>query len=140
MKEIEIKFKNNEIQPTATRLLVMEAIEKQDHPVSLNELENLLDTVDKSTIFRALCLFTEKGLIHEIEDGSGCRKYCKCSHNDALSEMSYVHFTCIKCHQTECLSKVKFPAIKIPNNYSIVEQSFLIKGICPTCQHLIKKE
>ncbi|MBO5829074.1 MAG: transcriptional repressor [Paludibacteraceae bacterium] len=125
------------IQPTATRLLVLKAIENNGAPLSLNDLENLLDTVDKSTIFRALTLFAEKGIIHEIEDGSGCRKYCRCTHNYSLAQSSFVHFTCIKCHKTVCLNAIISPNIEIPKGYSILEQSFLIKGFCPDCQQKV---
>ena len=125
------------IQPTATRLLVLKAIENNGAPLSLNDLENLLDTVDKSTIFRALTLFAEKGIIHEIEDGSGCRKYCRCTHNYSLAQSSFVHFTYIKCHKTVCLNAIISPNIEIPKGYSILEQSFLIKGFCPDCQQKV---
>ena len=36
------------IHPTAIRLLVLEAMQKINRPVSLSELETILDTVDKS--------------------------------------------------------------------------------------------
>ena len=59
MKKIENILIEKDIQPTATRLLVLKAIENNGAPLSLNDLENLLDTVDKSTIFRALTLFAD---------------------------------------------------------------------------------
>ena len=41
-----------EIQPTAIRILVLQAMLKAGRSVSLLDLENMLDTVDKSSIFR----------------------------------------------------------------------------------------
>ena len=40
-----------EIQPTAIRILVLQAMLKAGRSVSLLDLENMLDTVDKSSIF-----------------------------------------------------------------------------------------
>ena len=39
------------VKPTAVRILVFRALEEAQLPVSLLDLENLLETVDKSTIF-----------------------------------------------------------------------------------------
>lgn len=133
MKEIEKLLKITGIQPTATRLLIYQAIQNHNAPISLTELEILLDTVDKSTIFRALSLFTEKGILHELEDGSGSKKYCFCTHQENSNHISYVHFTCIKCHKTFCLDDLNLSWQNIPNEFSILEQSLLIKGICPQC-------
>ena len=60
-----------EISPTAIRLLVLQAMLQADRSVSLLDLENMLDTVDKSTIFRTIMLFLSHHLIHSIDDGTG---------------------------------------------------------------------
>lgn len=122
------------IQATAMRLLVMSAIIDNDGPVSLNELEAALETVDKSTISRALNLFSAKGALHEINDGSGSRKYCLCRDGEESANGSHVHFTCIRCHKTVCIESVHVPHIDLPEGYTIAEQSYLIKGICPDCE------
>lgn len=44
----------------------------------MSELEDALESVDKSTVFRTLSLFAARHLLHEIEDGSGSTKYCIC--------------------------------------------------------------
>ena len=43
-----------EIQPTAIRILVLQAMLKAGRSVSLLDLEKILDTVDKSSIFRTI--------------------------------------------------------------------------------------
>ena len=42
------------VKPTAIRLLVADAILSAKRAVSLSDLEVILDTVDKSSIFRTL--------------------------------------------------------------------------------------
>ena len=46
-----------EIQPTAIRILVLQAMLKAGRSVSLLDLEKILDTVDKSSIFRTITPF-----------------------------------------------------------------------------------
>ena len=60
-----------EIQPTAIRILVLQAMLKAGRSVSLLDLEKILDTVDKSSIFRTITLFLSHHLVHSIDDGTG---------------------------------------------------------------------
>ena len=86
------------VKPTAVRILVFRALEEAQLPVSLLDLENLLETVDKSTIFRTLNAFLAHHLIHAIEDGSGSLKYEVCSNEDTCSiDDMHTHFYCERC-------------------------------------------
>ena len=52
-----IKLEQREIKPTAIRLLILKTMMQQQDAFSLLDLENELDTVDKSTINRTITLF-----------------------------------------------------------------------------------
>ena len=71
------------IKPTAIRMLVLKAMMETEQAVSLLDLENKLDTVDKSTIFRTITLFVSHHLAHSVDDGTGDRKSTRLnsSHN-----------------------------------------------------------
>lgn len=92
-----------EIQPTAIRILVLQAMLKAGRSVSLLDLENMLDTIDKSSIFRTITLFLSHHLVHSIDDGTGSFKYavcsasCSCEVNDL-----HTHFHCESCNKTFC--------------------------------------
>ena len=66
-----------DIQPTAIRILVLRTMMQAGRSVSLLDLETMLDTVDKSTIFRTLTLFLSHHLIHSIDDGTGSLQVCR---------------------------------------------------------------
>lgn len=51
------KLKNRNIKPTSLRILILKTMLQESRAVSILDLENLLDTVDKSTIFRTITLF-----------------------------------------------------------------------------------
>lgn len=65
-------------KPTAIRMLVLKAMMETEQAVSLLDLENKLDTVDKSTIFRTITLFVSHHLAHSVDDGTGSLKYAVC--------------------------------------------------------------
>ncbi|MDR2914189.1 MAG: transcriptional repressor [Tannerella sp.] len=123
------------VKPTANRLLVFAAMKKMGHAFSLNDMEEELLSMDKSTIFRTLVLFLEQHLIHSVEDGSGSLKYCVCHNNgDCSPEEFHCHFYCEICHQTFCLEGIHIPIVSVPKGYSVREANYLLKGICVECK------
>ena len=51
------------MRPTANRILVLRALRESAYPMSLADLENHLETLDKSSIFRVLTLLLEHDII-----------------------------------------------------------------------------
>ena len=78
------------IRPTAVRIMVFRAMYELHDTFSLTDLENTLDSVDKSTLFRTLSLFAQHHLVHKIEGGSGSTKYCLCR-NDHVCRVAIRH-------------------------------------------------
>lgn len=134
MNNIEEILKKAEITPTANRILVYRKLSESSKPMSLTELEILLDTVDKSTISRTLTLFKSQGLLHSFNDGSGSTKYeiCRCVDENKNNDR-HVHFRCEKCGETVCLNDIKVPNVKLPEGYIIHEISYIINGECSEC-------
>ncbi|MDR2809404.1 MAG: transcriptional repressor [Tannerellaceae bacterium] len=126
------------IKPTAIRLLVFRAMLEHPQAFSLMDMENKLDTVDKSTLSRTISLFRKKLLIHSIDDGSGsikysvCRSECTCS----LSDL-HVHFSCTRCKRTFCLENISIPEVQLPSGFLLENINFVLKGLCGHCSKLI---
>ncbi len=122
------------IQPTAIRLLVLDALAQAHESLSLADLDNRLDTVDKSTIYRTLTLFLAHRLIHSIDDGTGSFKYalcadgCTCQGNDL-----HAHFHCERCNRTFCFTNLPAPLVSLPEGFSIRSINYVLKGLCPEC-------
>lgn len=128
------------IRVTAVRSLIWRTIrDKMKEAFSLADIELALLSVDKSTLFRALVLFTEKGLLHTVNDGSGSSKYCVCHCSDHEHHSGHVHLTCINCHKTWCLEDVPIPAVPIPQNFELQEAEYIVKALCPKCKKEIEK-
>lgn len=134
MKGLEKILEGRGVQATAMRLLVLSTFAAQAAPLSLAEIETILETVDKSTISRALNLFLQKDLISEVDDGSGSRRFCRNFDLELGTRVSHVHFTCVNCHKTVCLDQVEVPKVDLPEKFTPLEWSYLIKGLCPNCR------
>jgi len=124
------------IRPTAVRIIVFRAMYELHDTFSLTDLENTLDSVDKSTLFRTLSLFAQHHLVHKIEDGSGSTKYYLC-HNDHVCRVDelHCHFYCESCHKTYCLDHTYIPMVHYPKGFELHSVDYLLKGLCPDCRN-----
>ncbi len=129
-----IVFKHLGIRPTSVRIVVYRAMSKFKDTFNLQDIENELGWMDKSSIFRALTLFSEKKLLHTISDGSGTQKYCVCHHLGTCDTSKlHCHFHCVKCDKTYCLSDITPPHIDTPNGFVVEKVSYIIDGVCSSC-------
>ena len=123
------------VKATANRLMIARALADAHRPLTMTELEDLLETIDKSNVFRTLQLFREAHLVHALEDtGDGVRyEFCH-SHAEGHDDDLHVHFYCEKCHRTYCLEDKPVPAVDPPEGYVVESSSMLLRGICPDCK------
>lgn len=129
------RLEKKNVKPTAIRLLVVDAILSAGHAVSLSDLEVMLDTVDKSSIFRTLELFVKHHIVHSIDDGSGSVKYEICEGEDecTLDDM-HVHFYCTVCHKTFCFKTIHIPLVQLPEGFTLESVNYMAKGVCKDCR------
>lgn len=132
---IENILNDKGVKPTSNRILVLKEIIKASHPVSLADLEAMLEfSMDKASIFRVLELFSKKDIVHVIEDGSRSLKYelCQSSSNHSIYDQ-HVHFYCENCKEIYCFDTVGVPLINMPDGFHPHSVNYMIKGICPKC-------
>ena len=129
-----IIFSRLGIRPTSVRIVVFRAISKFKNTFNLQDVEDELSWMDKSSIFRTLNLFAAKSLLHTINDGSGTQKYCLCHHpGECDSHEMHCHFHCVKCGTTYCLSSVYPSHINLPEGFVVEKVSYIIDGVCSSC-------
>lgn len=132
--EIESKLNNRKIRPTAMRILVLRYFLEENNCTSLAELESAFEHADKSTLFRTLSTFEQKGLIHKIEDGTGITKYGLCTENcDCSLDFQHFHFHCENCNETFCLKSIKPKSLDIPKGFTVNSANLVLKGLCSNC-------
>ncbi len=134
------QLRRREIAPTAIRLLVLKAMQQAGRTVSLLDLEEMLDTVDKSTLSRTLSLFLSHHLVHSIDDGTGSLKYAVCSDSCSCQvDDLHTHFHCLRCNKTFCFTNIPTPLVNLPEGFTVESINYVVKGVCPDCARKGKK-
>lgn len=142
MEEYVRMLEERGVKPTSNRLLVLQALQRQDCALSITDLEALIGTIDKSGVFRALTLFLEHHLVHCVDDGSGMLKYalcppaCHCGEceHGGLEDL-HTHFRCERCGRTFCLRGLPIPAVQLPQGFVLNSANYVMVGLCPECSH-----
>ncbi len=133
-REIINRLEQKGIKPTANRILVYKTLAAKAMPMSLRNLEEVMVSMDKSSIFRTLTLFLEHDVVHAFEDGRGvlnyelCGEEGECHHHDG-----HIHFYCESCQRSFCLEDIHIPGFDLPAGFHPHSVSFVIKGECPKC-------
>ena len=128
------------IKPTAIRMLVLKAMIDAEQAVSLLDLENKLDTVDKSSILRTITLFVSQHPAHRVDASTGSLKYeeCESECTSAVKDL-HTHFYCEYCHKTFCLENIHVPVVDLPEGFAVRSINYVLKGCCAECAAELKK-
>lgn len=128
------KLEKKGVRATSIRIIVLDALMSSSRAMSLSDLETVLDTVDKSSIFRSLEVFEKHHVVHSIDDGTGSIKYEVCEGEDecTVSDM-HTHFYCEKCRRTYCLKDIEVPVVSLPEGFELHSVNYIVKGICKDC-------
>tara|TARA_R110000868_G_scaffold116996_2_gene310918 strand:- start:3273 stop:3689 length:417 start_codon:yes stop_codon:yes gene_type:complete len=135
MKEIEKRLNDNGVRPTAMRILIYKYMAEKEVAVALTDIENAFAKADRTTLYRTLKTFVEKGIVHQIDDGTHISKYALCEPgcNCELEQDLHLHFHCNNCEETVCLTEQKIPHINLPDGYIAEDANLVVKGICEKC-------
>lgn len=135
MEILEQLMLQNNVKPTAMRLLVLQFLFIKKIAVSLSNIEDYFDNCDRTTLYRTIKTFVESGIAHQIDDGTGIAKYALCEEhcNCELGIDLHLHFHCSSCNETVCLTAHKIPTINLPEGYEAADANLVIKGICDKC-------
>ncbi len=135
MDEIEKLLDSRNIRPTAMRLLVYKFLKEREGAVTLNDIEESFDHSERTTLYRTIKTFEKKGLVHQIDDGTGVAKYALgvAGKSKEASQDLHLHFHCTKCGETICLTDHKIPNISLPEGFLTEDINLVLKGICDKC-------
>ncbi len=131
-------LKKHQLRLTDCRKDVIAFFLGRNYAIAQPELEKSLQQFDRVTLYRTLGTFVDKGIIHQVIDGSGANKYALCSPNCSQHQHKdeHIHFTCVECGLTKCLESVAIPKIQLPKGYQLLDANFLIKGVCASCPNV----
>ena len=133
LTSIDILKKYN-LRSTEGRKETLDVIMRSKCALSHQEIENMLPIrLDRITTYRTLVSFKKKGIVHSIVDPhSGTAKYI---FSDGKVPYQHAHFKCITCGIMICLGGEieRIDMVRVPTEYKALQYSFVIEGLCPTC-------
>ena len=138
MQTIEQVLEAKAIRVTAMRLLIYKFLAQRPMAATLTDIEQAFDKADRTTLYRTIKTFEEKGVVHQIDDGTGITKYALCETGcscDIETDL-HLHFHCNQCNETVCLTDHKIPQIKVPLGFIAEDVNLVVKGICDKCSGL----
>ncbi len=129
----ENKLLNKNTRPTSMRILVYDFLDEQESALSLSEIEQSFEHADRTTLYRTLKTFEEKGIVHSIQENHTTRyMLCDDGCNEHTHKDWHLHFYCKICKQTTCRENFTFPSGPSPD-FRIDEIRLFAKGICEHC-------
>lgn len=133
--EITALLNQKGVRSTVMRILVYRFLVNQKNAITLTDIEGAFEKSDRSTLYRTAKKFEEKGIVHQVDDGSGVPKYAlgERNCNNEVHQDLHIHFRCTQCDETVCLTDYKIPQINLPDGYVADDVNIVVKGKCEMC-------
>ncbi len=135
-KIVEI-LKSKDLKRTPVRQMVLTSLLESSFALSQNDIEKKFENqFDRITLYRTLKSFEEKGVVHRIYNSFGEAKYAICSegcHEHSHSD-HHLHFNCLKCKHTFCITEVHIPHFHLPDGMQALQYNFSVEGFCKSCR------
>lgn len=135
MEESLTILKANKLKITPLREAVLKELIASETGLSQQDLNQLLQvSFDRSTLFRTLNTFEEKGILHKVMNEEGIAKYAFTQHQRESAPSDHAHFYCIKCKNIFCLDySVTLAMIPVPEGFQKQGVEMQVRGVCDKC-------
>ena len=137
-------LKAKEFKLTARRELTLKVLlQNEGEHLSAEEVYNLVKReepdVGLATVYRALELFQEVGIIHAIDFGDGRKRY-EFGMEEGKDQHHHHHLICTKCgsiieFKEDLLDEIESQVSK-KHNFTITDHQLKIFGVCSRCREI----
>jgi len=135
-KAIENILKCHNLRKTEMRGHVLELfLSSNREAIAHPELERRLPNADRITLYRTLKSFEEKGIIHQVVDGTQATKFALCvgACNTDQHFDQHAHFHCKDCGKTICLDEKIENTFNVPQGFQVTQAHLVLEGRCEGC-------
>ena len=122
---------------TGPRKAILDILRNHPHPLTNREILAAMPQTqcDLATIYRAMHLLEELGMVKQFDFGDGAARYELIGEGGAGH---HHHLVCTHCAEVveieECFSKEMEKRIAAQNGFKAVTHKLEFFGICPDCQ------
>lgn len=125
-------FSKQHLRLTKPRQIVFQALKQVAHPLSITEIIRACPTVDATSVYRTIDLFSKLGITASVSHGWKQRY--------ELAEPFQPHHHHIRCTACEKLIDIDWPdlekqieALSRKYAFTITGHSFELSGLCANC-------
>jgi len=130
-------LKSADIHVTRCRIAVYKMFVRHKEALPTSYINKYLSGIlDRTSVYRALKLFIQKGILVRIPNTEGEIRYILTQHianKSAFTQPQVACFVCTCCQQTELLDESIFQRFKLPKSINANQWYFLIEGVCKKC-------
>lgn len=122
------------LRRTKPRTAILKVLLKAGRPITQEQIAVAMGTKapDKVTIYRTLETFVSANIVHRAFLQARTQHFEMS--NRCTQHQCHPHFTCTSCGDTHCMTEIKVPMTKSPQNGFIVRhQRVQLEGLCPHC-------
>jgi len=126
-------LRQKRLRVTAPRVAILQTLLEAGCPLSEADIAERLggNAPDKTTIYRTLISLVQAEVVHKAFVQH--RQWHFEPAHRCSAHQCHPHFTCIRCHRTECLYGVVVPLVELPDGLTMHRQQIRIEGICAAC-------
>lgn len=137
LDDLEQALQHRSLRLTGPRRAVLAALQRQNRPVTINELHAALGPgeCDLATVHRSVRLLRDLGLVQRVELGDGRSRFELIQPGTADH---HHHLVCVRCaavvNLEECVPRELEERVATRNGYRQVTHRLEFFGVCPECQ------
>lgn len=129
-------LKNNNLKVTRGRKAILEVLTEADKSLGvesiLKECKGKGVSINLSTVYRALEMFEDKGIVDKFTVNDGISSY-------KLKGKEHKHMLqCSICHkqvEVPCPMKQVEEIVESETGFVLTEHNLIMKGVCEQCRH-----
>ncbi len=127
-------FLNKNIRQTAFREKVLAVFDNNKTALSIEFLESEIGEHDRTTLYRTIKTFIDKGVLHEVVLPNEPKKLALCDTSCSSEEHvhQHIHFKCTSCTKIYCKEIDELPTIAIPG-FTVNSFEINASGLCNKC-------
>jgi Fur family transcriptional regulator, ferric uptake regulator len=130
------ELRRNARKLTGPRKALLEALQRQDHPVTIKEITARLKTgCDLTTIYRSMHLLETLGLVKRFDFGDGIARFELVQQGE---DDHHHHLICTGCSRVveieDCFPEELEERIARGNGFASITHRLEFFGVCPECQ------
>lgn len=134
MSDVSDLFEQAKIKKTKQRIILIHELEKEEIPITAEALHFRLKDMSLSTIYRALELFCEKGIVQKsVINDSDCYYY-------ELTGNQHRHYAvCLGCNEIMHIDMCPLHDVKMDTSqFTVTSHKLELYGYCEKCRNKFK--